>query len=93
MSNRRLFTLSLVLPVTAMAGTAYAGSTITDRNYWPAEIHAQAQRGAVTRDAELSKARAMAVGAPAVYPSAATTGRQQQCRYQGGPKSTATCVK
>jgi hypothetical protein len=93
MSRKRLFTLSLFLPLMALSGTAYAGSTITDRNYWPSEVQSQTQRGVATRDAEYGLARAQASGAPVFYPSAETTGRQQQCRYRGGPKSSMACSR
>ena len=92
MSRKRLFTLSLFLPLLALSGMAYAGSTVTDRNYWPSEVQAQTQHGAAQRDAELGRARAQASGAPVLYPSAKATG-QQQCRYQGGPKSSMACSR
>ena len=93
MSRKRLYTLSLLLPLMALSGAAYAGSTIADRNYWPSEVQAQTQRGVATRDAESARARAQATGAPVFYPSAEATGHQQQCRYQGGPKSSMACSR
>jgi hypothetical protein len=98
MFKQRLFALSLLLPLTALSGAAYAGQTIADRNYWPSDVRAQtvqtqAQRGLMARDARFERANAMASGAPVFHPSAAAVGRHQDCRYQGGPKSSATCSR
>ena len=43
MLTKRLFTLSLVLPLVAVSATAYAGSTITDKSYWPSEARQSTQ--------------------------------------------------
>jgi hypothetical protein len=37
-------TISLLLPLVTVAATAYAGSTISDRNYWPSEARQSAAR-------------------------------------------------
>ena len=37
MSTKHLFTISLLLPLVAISATAHAGSTITDKSYWPSE--------------------------------------------------------
>ncbi len=42
MSTKHLFTISLLLPLVAISATAYAGSTITDKNYWPSEARKSA---------------------------------------------------
>ena len=37
MLKKHLLKISLLLPLMAISATAYAGSTITDRSYWPSE--------------------------------------------------------
>lgn len=87
MSRKYLFTLSLVLPLmAAMSSAAQAGQRITDLSFWPNEVRAQTQTG-------LAAYNALASGAPVVRPAANATVRQQQCRYQGGPKSPMTCSR
>ena len=37
MLTKRLLSISLLLPLVAISATAHAGSTITDKSYWPNE--------------------------------------------------------
>jgi hypothetical protein len=37
MLKKTLLTISIVLPLAAISATAQAGSTITDKSYWPNE--------------------------------------------------------
>ena len=37
MSKKHLLGISLLLPLVAISATAHAGSTITDKSYWPNE--------------------------------------------------------
>jgi len=41
MLKKTLLTISLVLPLAALSATAQAGSTITDKSYWPNEATGQ----------------------------------------------------
>ncbi|EIG62822.1 hypothetical protein Bra1253DRAFT_07762 [Bradyrhizobium sp. WSM1253] len=85
MSLKRLLTISLVLPLTAISATAYAGSTISDKSYWPSETR-QAARTAVGVPRETSSA--FAYDAPlSPLSSAIGSGAAPAWRYQGGPKS------
>ncbi len=88
MSKKRLFTLSLFLPLMALSGAAYAGSTIADRNYWPRDVHAQSQRGVKPQqESDWRRAQARAtrtVVQPSAKPEVAPT-----WHYQGGPKLPA----
>jgi hypothetical protein len=43
MSMKHLLTISLLLPLVAISATAHAGSTITDKSYWPSEARQNAQ--------------------------------------------------
>ena len=47
MLAKRLLTISLLLPLVAISATAQAGSTITDKSYWPSEARQSAQIGTV----------------------------------------------
>ena len=47
MLKKTLLTISLLLPFAAMSGLAQAGSTITDKSYWPNEAHSTAYRTTV----------------------------------------------
>lgn len=35
MSRKRFLTISILLPLVAISATAHAGSTVTDKSYWP----------------------------------------------------------
>lgn len=84
MSTKHLLTISLLLPLVAISATAQAGSTITDRSYWPNEAKRSAPIGAVSQTDPFS--------AFAYHPStsrlapARTDGGGPGLRYQGGPK-------
>lgn len=84
MLTKRLLAIALVLPFSALSATAYAGSTITDKSYWPNEARRSLQSGTV-----------VVPGEPFAYdptlsrlPTAATPSVAGSAwRYQGGPKS------
>ena len=84
MSTKHLRTISLLLPLLAISATAHAGSTITDKSYWPNEARRSAQIGTVGSQRDFNSAfaydRPTLQVAPAANESAATG------RYQGGPK-------
>lgn len=86
MLKKTLLTMLLLLPMAALSATAQAGSTITDRSYWPNEARRSAQSPIYAQDpgrsAIVYDGRA-AVVAPAM---SAMEDRSAQ-RYQGGPKS------
>jgi len=39
MSTKHLRTISVLLPLVAISATAHAGSTISDKSYWPSEAY------------------------------------------------------
>ena len=84
MSTKHLRTISLLLPLLAISATAHAGSTITDKSYWPNEARRSAQIGTVGSQRDFNSAfaydRPTLQVAPAANEGAATG------RYQGGPK-------
>ena len=87
MLTKRLLTISLLLPLVAISATAYAGSTISDKSYWPSEARQSVQdkTGGSQRDLNAAFAydRAGSRLQPATNPDEAGSAP----RYQGGPKS------
>lgn len=83
---KHLLTISLMLPLVAISATAHAGSTITDKSYWPSEARRTAYRAAVSQN-ELGSAFASTVMTPRfqIAPRINTGGNGP--RYHGGPKS------
>lgn len=87
MLTKRLLTLSLVLPLAAVSATAYAGSTISDKNYWPSEARQSAQTGTAGSQRGVNSAFAYDRAAPSSQPAATANGAGPAVHYQGGPKS------
>lgn len=79
-SRRWIFTTSLLLPLLAVSANAYAGSTISDRSYWPNEARAD------TLQVPGDVASAYAFAGPAVRMTPMFNSDLSP-RYQGGPKS------
>jgi hypothetical protein len=76
-----------LLPLVATAATAHAGSTITDKSYWPNEARqssAQSRTGDARND--LNSALAYDRAASRLQP-ATTDDAGSAWRYHGGPKS------
>jgi hypothetical protein len=71
----------------AISATAHAGSTITDKSYWPSEARQNPQNRAVGLQRDVTSAfaydRAASRLQPAMYPNEGGSFP----RYQGGPKS------
>ena len=83
MSTKHLFTISLLLPLVAISATAYAGSTITDKSYWPSEARKSAQYRTVGSPSDVfAYEPARSRLQPAMTPSGAGSASQ----YRGGPK-------
>jgi hypothetical protein len=83
MSTKHLLTMSLLLPLVAVSATAQAGSTITDKSYWPNEARQSAPIRAGSQ-ADPYSAFAYDRAAPPMAP--ATVGGGSGFRNQGGPK-------
>jgi hypothetical protein len=88
MLTKRLLTLSLVLPLAAVSATAFGGSTITDKSYWPNEARQSAQTRTVGSPSDLNSALAYDPAAPRLLP--ALNRNDGGWRYQGGPRSQMT---
>ena len=80
MSTKHLRTISLLLPLLAISATAHAGSTITDKSYWPSEAGQRARHDVNSAFAYDRPALRMQ---PATSPNAAGSA----WHYQGGPKA------
>ena len=83
MPNKHLLTISLLLPLVAISATAQAGSTISDKSYWPNEARQGMPLGAGSR-ADVNSAFAYDQAATRLQP--ATFGSSSTQRYEGGPK-------
>jgi hypothetical protein len=86
MSTKHLLTISLLLPLMAISATAYAGSTITDKNYWPSDARPSAQTSAGGSQTDLGSALAYDRAASRLRPATNTNDGGFAPRYQGGPK-------
>jgi hypothetical protein len=84
MITKHLLKISLVLPLVAMSATAYAGSTISHKSYWPSEARQSAQARTWGPQGDLNSALAFDQAAPRLQPA---TVRGSAGRYQGGPRS------
>jgi len=87
MSTKHLLAISLLLPLVAISATAHAGSTITDKSYWPSEARQRAQTRAGGSQNDLGSALAYDRAASHLQPAMNTNGGGSAPRYQGGPKS------
>lgn len=90
MLAKRLLTISLLLPLVAISATAHAGSTITDKSYWPSEARQSAQIGTVGSPENAYSAFAYDGPVSSLHPAANTNNDGSAWRYQGGPKSQLT---
>jgi hypothetical protein len=87
MLTKHLLKISLVLPLVAISATAYAGSTITDKSYWPSEARQSAQNRTGGSQSDLTSAFAYDQAASRLQPATVTNEGGPAWRYQGGPKS------
>ena len=87
MLTKHLLTISLLLPLVAMSATAHAGSTITDKSYWPSEARQSAQISTVGSQRDLNSAFAYDRPGTRLQPATSPNEAGSAWRYQGGPKS------
>ena len=87
MLTRHLLTISLLLPLLAISATAQAGSTITDKSYWPNEARQSAQTRTFGSQRDLNAAFAYDRAASRLQLTANPNDVRSPGRYQGGPKS------
>lgn len=86
MRTKHLVTISLLLPLLALSAIAHAGSTISDKSYWPAEARAGGPAAAISSpidaNASIAYDRAPYGAQPLIDPNEVGS----SWRYHGGPK-------
>jgi hypothetical protein len=87
MLTKHLLTISLLLPLVAISATAHAGSTISDRSYWPSEARQSVQATTVGSQRVLNSAFAYDRAAAPLQPVTNPNEAASAWHYQGGPKS------
>ena len=90
MLRKHLLKLSLALPLVAISATAYAGSTTSDKSYWPSEAKQNAQSRTAGSQSDLNSAFAYERVASRLQSATNANDGGSDWRYQGGPKSQAT---
>lgn len=85
--SKKLLTISLLLPLMAAPASAYAGSTITDKSYWPNEARQSGQSRTAGSMSDLNSAFAYDRTPSRLQPAPNVNGDGSAPRYQGGPKS------
>jgi hypothetical protein len=83
MSTKHLLTMSLLLPLVAVSATAQAGSTITDKSYWPNEAR---QSTPIKAGSQADPYSAFAYDRATSRLAPTSVGVGSGFRYQGGPK-------
>jgi hypothetical protein len=83
MSTKHFLTISLLLPLVAISATAQAGSTITDKSYWPNEAR---QSAAIRAGSQADPYSAFAYDRATSRLEPMTAGGGSAFRYEGGPK-------
>lgn len=86
MSTKHLRTISLLLPLVAISATAHAGSTITDKSYWPNASSQSAQDRTIVSQRDLNSAFAYDRPGLRVKPATSPDEAGPAWHYQGGPK-------
>jgi hypothetical protein len=81
--SKHLLTIFLLGPLVAISATAQAGSTITDKSYWPNEAR---QSTPIRAGSQSDPYSAFAYDRAPSRLEPATAGRGPGFRYQGGPK-------
>jgi hypothetical protein len=86
MLKKSILTISLLLPLAAMSAAAHAGSTITDKSYWPNEAHPSAQSRMLATQRDLGSAFAYDGARSSSQREPTASSVPSSWRYQGGPK-------
>lgn len=84
---KTLLTISLLLPLMAASASAFAGSTITDKSYWPNEARQSAQARTGGSQGDPNSAFAYDRIPSRLQPTTKPNDGGSAWRYQGGPKS------
>ncbi len=87
MSRKYLLTFSLLLPLMAVSAVADAGTTISDKRYWPNEARPRAANNLADHSTDSHTMGALNWIAPQAQPATSVSRGSPLGRYQGGPKS------
>jgi hypothetical protein len=87
MLKKSVLTMSLLLPLAAISATAYAGSTITDKSYWPNEAGQSPQIRTIGSQSDVNSAFAYEPATSHLRPVTNPNEGGSAPHYQGGPKS------
>jgi hypothetical protein len=71
----------------ALSAAGQAGSTISDKSYWPSEARRTTQSRTFTSERDLNSAFASDRPTSAYEPATPAIAGRPSWRYQGGPKS------
>jgi hypothetical protein len=82
MSRKLAITFAVVSSLTAVASSAMAGQTVSDRNYWPSELAVSRSH---LKTASAGSLSAFAFDNSGPRPEATTIGSEANRPYQGGP--------
>ena len=85
MLTKHLLKISLLLPLVAISATARAGSTISDKSYWPNEVRQSAQSRMAGSPGDLNSAFAYDRATSRLQPATDPSESGAAWRYQGGP--------
>ncbi len=88
MLTKRLLSISLLLPLVAISATAHAGSTITDKSYWPSAARPAVHSEAAIAHSGPRDAFASSSMTAARQPAVVAVDGTNAWRYHGGPKSS-----
>lgn len=83
MSRKYLLTISM-LSLVAMSAAAHAGTTISDKRYWPNDARASSYTDGLADSRNSASAHNWIV--PQAWPATSVRGASPLGRYQGGPK-------
>lgn len=83
MFKKLIAATAIVMPLVAAAPSAQAGSTITDKSYWPNEARTSRTLAAMPSNSAAAYASDVYAPTPSVPPMSV---RGNIGRYQGGPK-------
>ncbi|KZD21189.1 hypothetical protein [Tardiphaga robiniae] len=86
MLKKSILTISLLLPLAAISAVAHAGSTISDKSYWPNEARRSTQSRIVATQPDLSSAFAYGGARSSAQEEPSADRVPSSWRYQGGPK-------
>jgi hypothetical protein len=87
MFKKPLLTIWFLLRLMAISTAAHAGSTITDKSYWPDEARQSTENQSGDWQSDFNSALAYDRSLPNSQPATNANDSGYAWRYQGGPKS------